>query len=408
MPMHDQGFKRNTERVSLINGVPLVVPSAFSGILPVSPCDLDFAFEASTLLGLQAVLWPSATVFDIGASYGVMTVLAATLVGPEGCVHSFEAIQSVQNLGRELVVANGLAMRTKHVNVCVGERTGGPVDFYVISGFGSVASSRNAGITKNVPETQRIRVPLLALDDYCEAEQIVPDCLKLDIEGGEYMALKGARQLLERRRPDLIIETHGLEIDGIGGSLSLMCHELGTLGYGLFDLESGNSVTPDEYSNQYRTGNGHLLASTKLQEPGFVVALVKQCQSVTASLLKSSSLWADLDLARTFVNSGRVSDAVPLLERLLFEVPNYRDLHYLLAYCLQLTRADVQGALEHYSVALENGFDEFWVRYNRGMLLREMGDFAAARADLARVLELQPENEAVRQVWLSVLGEQAR
>ncbi len=49
--------------------------------------------------------------------------------------------------------------------------------------------------------------------DWAAQEHFVPDFIKLDIEGAEVLALKGADRVLRERKPSLIIETHGLELE---------------------------------------------------------------------------------------------------------------------------------------------------------------------------------------------------
>ncbi len=41
----------------------------------------------------------------------------------------------------------------------------------------------------------------------------VPDIIKLDIEGGEVEALRGASQVLAQRRPAIQLEVHGKEVE---------------------------------------------------------------------------------------------------------------------------------------------------------------------------------------------------
>ena len=65
---------------------------------------------------------------------------------------------------------------------------------------------------------------------------------------------------------------------------------------------------------------------------------------------------------------------------------------YLLGYCMQALRQDKATALRHYAAALESGFDEFWVRYNRGQLLLTGGDYASGIADLERACFLRPDD----------------
>lgn len=54
----------------------------------------------------------------------------------------------------------------------------------------------------------------LAIDDLAYgAGGLVPDLVKLDVEGKEVAALRGADRLLHERRPAWIIETHSHELD---------------------------------------------------------------------------------------------------------------------------------------------------------------------------------------------------
>jgi hypothetical protein len=41
----------------------------------------------------------------------------------------------------------------------------------------------------------------------------VPDLVKMDVEGNEVAALRGAQRLLAERRPHMIIETHSEDLD---------------------------------------------------------------------------------------------------------------------------------------------------------------------------------------------------
>jgi len=49
--------------------------------------------------------------------------------------------------------------------------------------------------------------------DWAKDEFFCPDFIKIDIEGAEVLALKGAHQVLTERKPSLIIETHGLDLE---------------------------------------------------------------------------------------------------------------------------------------------------------------------------------------------------
>lgn len=240
---------RDSAMTSRINDVPLIVPDEFRGILPVSPSDAPFAFEPESFRGLRATIRPGDVVYDIGASYGVMTALGASLAGPSGHVLSFEPNPAVRPLARMLIERNGFGERVTFVDALVGERSDRAVPFWVVPGYRSVASTRTESILDFEADARRIEVPMIALD---ESNGPPPNVIKIDVEGSEYAVLSGARRALTEHRPDLVIETHGDEITGIAGDLTAVCMLLSDLGYALWDLTANEPVI------------GQLLASTRL------------------------------------------------------------------------------------------------------------------------------------------------
>ncbi len=106
--------------------------------------------------------------------------------------------------------------------------------------------------------------------------------------------------------------------------------------------------------------------------------------------------------ARDLVAQARYNDALPILKSLIMLEPDSQVWAYLLAIVIHSLGGDQQEALRLYTRALENGMEEFWVRYNRGSLLAAMGRAAEARADLRRAVELDPSNEDARRVLMGV------
>ena len=83
-----------------------------------------------------------------------------------------------------------------------------------------------------------IKVETITLDDFCAAENIQRiNILKMDIQGGEFMALQGAKKILQRQEIDLIY----LEVRFVPNYKSEilfpeMATFLGEFQYSLFDL----------------------------------------------------------------------------------------------------------------------------------------------------------------------------
>lgn len=103
-----------------------------------------------------------------------------------------------------------------------------------------------------------------------------------------------------------------------------------------------------------------------------------------------------------FIENERYQDAILILEQLLNQEPSNPLWNYLYALSLHQLRKDLTKALHHYNSALENGYEEFWIKYNRGLLLIEMGDKDAAIADLERAQRLKPEDKATRETLMTI------
>jgi tetratricopeptide (TPR) repeat protein len=102
--------------------------------------------------------------------------------------------------------------------------------------------------------------------------------------------------------------------------------------------------------------------------------------------------------ARQFVYFEHKYDrAEAILENLLRNQDKHPEFNYLMAFCLHMQSKDLARALLHYSLALEQAYDEFAVRYHRGLLHVKMGNVEQARIDLMRAVELKPDNEGARQ-----------
>lgn len=100
-----------------------------------------------------------------------------------------------------------------------------------------------------------------------------------------------------------------------------------------------------------------------------------------------------------YVNSRSYREGLDRLE-LLVKCPMPKSeqakVYYLAALCLQGLNTDYKRALDYYNFALENGYQEFWVLYNRGLLHIELGDLESARIDLDRAVSLNPSHEGAR------------
>lgn len=170
-------------------------------------------YESYNVPAFLEAVSPGDIVYDVGAHVGYFTAIAALRVGAAGRVVAFEPRPVNLRLLRGHVKVNRLDNVTV-VGVGVGRETGS-ARFEEGTGSGTGKLSGSGALT----------VPVVHLDGVVEEGYPAPDFIKIDVEGGELDVLEGARGLLERTRPRLLIGIHGPEMRRRCGEL------LDALGY---------------------------------------------------------------------------------------------------------------------------------------------------------------------------------
>jgi FkbM family methyltransferase len=167
-------------------------------------------YEPELQWALGDLARPGMVAFDVGANIGYITLMLARAVGPNGRVVAFEALPAnVERLERNLAL-NHLAPRVTVVPgaVAAGE---GTVRFHVHASGGMGKAEGSAG-RADEPYQSEISVPSTSLDAFVyQHSGPMPQLVKMDIEGGEVLALPGMRRLLREARPTLLLELHGPE-----------------------------------------------------------------------------------------------------------------------------------------------------------------------------------------------------
>lgn len=145
--------------------------------------NIDFDRDTAFYLGLhesvlhrhyRAILKPGMKVFDVGMYRGWDALTFATLTG--GPVVSFDGNPDSLRATETFIAPAGLSGITLE-NAYVSDGTNGR-----------------------------------SLDDFAAAH-FMPDFVKMDIEGAEADALRGARAILSEGRPHMVIETHGADVE---------------------------------------------------------------------------------------------------------------------------------------------------------------------------------------------------
>jgi FkbM family methyltransferase len=150
---------------------------------------------------------PGMVAYDIGANVGFLSILMARLVGPTGQIVCFEPMPQNAQAIRHNVELNDF----KHV--VVREEAVGDHEGQVSLMVDHFSSNHRLELTgkKIARQEGTITVQLRNLDSPARVapELRPPNLIKMDAEGVEVMILRGAKELLARARPVMLIELHG-------------------------------------------------------------------------------------------------------------------------------------------------------------------------------------------------------
>lgn len=149
------------------------------------------------------LLKPGYSLLDIGAHWGAFTLVALKNAGPFSRAICIEASAPVARVLRENLRLNDLLPQTVVINAACGSYAGtlqmlttgaGGADYFVVP-------SENRSDVINVPQ--------VTADAVCEEHRLVPNVIKIDVEGFEEEVIRGAMGLLRSKSAIVFLELHG-------------------------------------------------------------------------------------------------------------------------------------------------------------------------------------------------------
>ncbi|WP_392534646.1 FkbM family methyltransferase [Nostoc sp. C117] len=243
-----QFYKRLTRRyldIQIIPGVKIRChPDGYSAATALY-CGLYDYDEMNFLL---RYLRTGDSFIDIGANVGIYTLLAASKI-KSGSIYSFEALPKNYTRLKENLTLNQFRQVQPYA-IAISDFTGNTA---LNLAEGDSMPFITSDVTKNT-----ITVPTDTLDNLLPIEIISELTLvKMDIEGAELLAMKGAISLLKQQRPHVWIMEINDAVKNFGYQKQDIVNLLQEYGYGLYTY---NPVTNqvDAITLEQQQGNNIL------------------------------------------------------------------------------------------------------------------------------------------------------
>jgi FkbM family methyltransferase len=180
-----------------INNFPIRLPARYYKYFEADYEKESFAF-------FKKMCKPGMNIIDVGAHFGLYSVYMQKLSG--GQVYSFEPTPSTLSILHNTIRLNGVHENIEVIPAAVSDETG-KAQFFIDTIPGSVANSLvQYGNRDN--QKRGYEVDVVSLDSFVGQKGISVEFMKIDAEGAEYAVLKGARDVLAKHRPVIILGMH--------------------------------------------------------------------------------------------------------------------------------------------------------------------------------------------------------
>jgi FkbM family methyltransferase len=172
------------------------------------------AYEPIEAYLFKLLMRPGMIVIDAGANVGQYTLIAAREVGRDGQVHAFEPVPATFQRLSAHVLDNELAGRVR-INMTALWHRAENLRLHLASDMIGNSGAYTIGIPSETVDA--VTSVGMRLDDYVAERGLRRvDFIKIDVEGAEWFALRGATAILSRWQPTMLVEINRKACHALG------------------------------------------------------------------------------------------------------------------------------------------------------------------------------------------------
>ncbi len=146
------------------------------------------------------------SIYDVGANIG-FTALLALLADKDKKVVLVEANKKALAMAAYNLLNNGYSANCTFINGFVADKEAEEVKFYTV-GAGAAGSMYSEHAKTASAMNQYMMVRTLTLDNVYDKTRVLPDLIKIDVEGAENKVLRGISEIMRHTSPDIFLEIH--------------------------------------------------------------------------------------------------------------------------------------------------------------------------------------------------------
>lgn len=219
-------------------------------------------------------------IFDIGANVGYTALLAMIQNGLRRYVLLDPNPLAIASASQNLLM-NGFGMNASFVNSFVSDKEKNKIKFYTV-GTGAAGSMFASHAKTAAKLNQWFYVDTTTVDSLVDNYHLIPDLVKIDVEGAEYLVLEGAKALARNQKTFFFVEMHALAevtMEENAKNILAWCNEVSYNAW--YMSEAKIMITPEIIAHR---GKCHLLLIPKEMEYPLYLKGIKQGNALPNSI----------------------------------------------------------------------------------------------------------------------------
>lgn len=216
-------------------------------------------------------------VFDVGANVGQSALLVLMCPNIEEVV-LVEANQEALATAADNLIRNQLSARARFVGAFASDASNATVDLWTV-GTGAAGSMYRGHAVSAASAGTVQQVRTTTLDEIAARYRLMPDLVKIDVEGAEAAVLEGSKRLVEHHKTRILVEVHSLPELSMARNASLLLDWAARVGYSVWYLAHGVKLESPELV-QHR-GRCHVLLQPRdWAYPDWLVGIAQSAKPV--------------------------------------------------------------------------------------------------------------------------------
>jgi len=238
---------KNTDRLNLYEtatGKYYLPADAHQDIIANAIINGDI-FDTDIYEVAKQYIKPGTDVLELGSNFGQMAILFSRLLKGNGTVHAFEADDFIFEILKKNIAVNDCTNIQAHFGA-VHDKSGETLNFPV-QDFDRFGTYGSYGIDYKSKSPQTRQVKTLTIDEL-KFERPV-SFMKIDVQGGDLFALKGAVETIKKHKMPIIFEYEYLFEDELGLSFQEYVDFVKSINYKFEKVILGQNflIVPNDY-----------------------------------------------------------------------------------------------------------------------------------------------------------------